>query len=276
MTLLYDRRIRIEVAGLTIEGLRIAFDVERQSDATQNKGKATIYNLAPENEDRVYERADDVRIHAGYPETQALVFDGFSERVQRVREKLSRQTIIKLGDAVRKAGTTAPTLSGETSLSLRGPQPVADIVRAIARDIGLPTGPLDAIPAAATYTNWIYSGQAAAALSTVLKTVGCTWFEDNGVLRVNRPMQAGSGAMPQSDAPTISVSPDSGLLDRPTETDEGAEVTMLLNPAVVVGCRIELESKSLSGAWKVVRLRHNGDNWHTGTFTTWVDLRALQ
>ena len=112
-------------------------------------------------------------------------------------------------------------------------------------------------------------------MSAALRRVGCTWFEDNGKIRINRPRPAGGGAELQADAPTIVLSPESGLIDRPIETDEGAEANMLLNPAVVIGCRIDLESDSLSGSWKVVALKHTGDNWRGGPFRTWVELRAL-
>ena len=83
MTLLYDRRIKVQVAGLTVEDLRVALEIEREADATQNTGTVSIFNLAPENEERVYKRADEIRVSAGYPETIALIYDGHVERVQR-------------------------------------------------------------------------------------------------------------------------------------------------------------------------------------------------
>ena len=273
MALLYDRRIRVNVAGLTIEELRMTFVVERAIDPSQNGGEVVIYNLGRDTETLVYERADTVRIEAGYPQTQALVFDGFAERILRVRERLARQVHIKLGDAVRKAGAQ-PVLSGITTQSIRGPVRVVEVVQRIARDIGLPLGPLDAIPPSATVAHWVYTGPAGPGLTAALRGVGCTWFEADGIIRINRPRLPGR-AMPQSDAPTVQVSRNTGLIDRPIETDDGAEVVMLLNPAVVIGCRIELDSDALKGAWKVVALRHEADNWRGGSFTTWVDLRAL-
>ena len=272
MTLLYRRHIAITVAGLTVTDLRLTFKIERQIDESQNRGIAIIYNLAPENEERVYERAEEITIEAGYPETQALVFEGFVERVQRVRDALARQTRCTLVDRMRK-GDGGDALGGWTSLTLRGPEPVRTIAGLIAADIGIPLGPLDAIPADATYTDWVYSGPGGAALTTLLASVPAVWFEDDGLIRINRPRPPSESGEPQSDAPHVTVSPDTGLLDRPIETAEGAEAIMLLNPRIVIGSRLTLQSTSLSGDYKVVSVRHEGDNWHSQSFRTWVDLR---
>ena len=41
----------------------------------------------------------------------------------------------------------------------------------------------------------------------------------------------------------------------------GAEIRTFLDPRIVLGAQINLESMTLSGSWKVVSLRHSGDNW---------------
>ena len=254
MALLYDRQIIVDVAELTITDPRINFEIERQADETQTTGHVNVYNLSPEHEQRIIDRGEQITIQAGYPETLAQVFDGQVERVTRAREHLAKITRIKLGDMVRSA-KRAKGLSGVTSRSYDGPVTVRQIVRDLAMDLGLPIGPLDAIPEDATETDWVWSGPTGSALRVVLKGVKCTWYEQDGVLRVNRV------GMTQSDAPTIAVSPENGLIDAPIRTDEGAEARMFLNPAVVIGSRIELKSVLISGSWKVIGLRHAGDNW---------------
>lgn len=273
MALLYDRRIRVEVAGLMIEDLRIVFEVEKSVDESQQRGMCTIYNLAPANEELIYKRADTIVIHAGYPATVAQVFKGFVERVQRVRQQLSRQVIMKLGDSVRKGGEQGQVLSGWTSQTLSGPSLVRDIVRLIVRDIGLDVGPMDVIPPDATWNNWVFSGKASVALGVIGRQLGVTWFEDDGVIRFNR--SARTGGTVQADAPTIRLSPMTGLIDRAIATDEGAECVSLLNPAFVLGGRLELESDTLSGSWKIVTIRHTADNWTSGRFQTFLELRPL-
>ena len=262
--LLYGRAIRVEVAGLVISELRISFELDRQIDSTQDRGSVRIYNLRPDHADRIFERAGPITIAAGYPETTAIVFDGQVQRVIRAREHLAHATRIKLGNMVR----AKRRFGGYVSRAYDGPVRVRQIVQDAICAIGLPAGPLDAIPPPATVAECRLSGPADFALNEILKRVGCSWFERDGITRINR------AGMTQADAPTIRVTPENGVIAAPIETDEGAEVRMYLNPLVVLGCIIEIESRTLGGRWKVAGLRHAGDNWQ-GPFETVCDLRLL-
>ena len=265
MVLFYRRQIEVTVAGLTISEPRISVELERSLDRTQDRGRVDIYNLSPGHEQRIYERGGPIQLQAGYPDTLATIFEGEVQRVLRARERLARITRIHVGDQVRQK----VRLSGVTNRSYDGAEPVRQIVRDLASDMGLPVGPLDAIPSGATYTNFYWGGQStAAAMDVILASVKCGWFERDGVIRINRL------GMTQADAPTIMLSPKLGLIDSPIVTDEGSEVRMFLRPEVVLGCVLNLESETLSGGWKVVGMRHEADNWR-GRFETWCDLRSM-
>ena len=267
MAILYQRRIQVEVAGLTITEPRIAVELERSATRTQDRGQCRIYNLSDQHADRIQDRGGQVTIHAGYPETVALLFAGEVQRVIRAREGLSHITRIALGDRVREVSR----LGGVYFVSYLGQVSARQIAMDIINDgLGLEPGPLDAIGPRETVNNFYWGdGPADAALDALLRRLGLTWFEEDGVVRVNRLATA------QSDAPTIMLSPETGLIERPIVTDEGAEVRMFLNARVVLGAIIQLQSGSLDGSWKVVAVRHAADNWD-GTFETFCDLRALE
>ena len=264
MPLLFGRKICVDVAGLTITEPRIVLEVSREIDSTQVQGKVDIYNLSKEHAARIRERGGPIVIAAGYPETVAEVFRGVVQRVLHVRENLAHVTRIMLGDQVRQR------LGGVTVRSYEGAVAVRQIAADIADDLSLPLGPADNIPASATYENFYWTGPADAALSALLASVECHWYEADGVIRINR------AGMVQSDAPVINLSPDTGLVGTPQRTDEGLRVKMLLNPAVVLGCRINLQSSldGATGSWKPVAISHHGDNWQ-GTFLTIAELREL-
>ena len=264
MGVLYRRRIEVEVAGLTISEPRISFEIERQIDNTQAKGTVSIYNLRRENEQQIYDRRGEISIQAGYPDTFAILFEGFVQRVARAREQLAHITRIEVGDTVRRQAT----IGGDFMASYDGPVTIRQIVQAISRAIGVPVGPLDAIPPPATISEFYWHGTASDALDFALRRVECRWFVSDGVIRINRAGEA------QSDAPTIQVSARNGMIGTPIETDEGAEIRMFLNPLVVLGCTLEIESDTVEGRWKVVGLRNTGDNWQ-GSFETFADLREM-
>ena len=265
MSYLYGRRIEVEVAGLEISEPRITVELSREIDDTEDRGHVSIYNLSEENEERIRDRGGPIRIQAGYPGRLGVIFAGAVQRVVRVREDRARITRIAFSDQVH----AAERLGGTFMASLSGPTNVRQLVKDIVtQGLGLDVGPLDLIPADASVTNFWWSGPASGALNAALRSTGVRWFEVDGIVRFNRP------GMAQSDASNVAISPQTGLIDSPVVTDEGAEIRTFLNAAIVPGCVIELESVVLSGRWKVNSMRHSGDNW-SGPFETFCDLRDV-
>ena len=276
MAILFERRVKVEVgglsrtdafvAGVTVEKLRTRFSVERQPDDTQPTCTVQVYNLARSNEERIYQRGGYLRLSAGYPETVALVFEGLIERVTRRRQDLARITEVEAGGAAHSAEVAG-------SISVRdydGDQSIRQIVTDIVTgDMGLKVGPLDAIPAGAMVENFYWVLTSGAALNYLLKRVECTWFDDDGVIRINSPKAA------QVDGALIDLNPDTGLVDAPIVTDEGAEARSLLNPAFKIGSRVNLRSETLTGRYKIIGLVHRGDNWEGTAFESHLDLREV-
>ena len=263
---LYGRRVQVDIAGLTITKPRISGQIERHADSTQTRGGVNIYNLSPYNADRIYERSAEMRVQAGYDVTFATIFEGQAQRISRPRQDLAHITHIAVGDRTR-----APTLlGGVTARAYSGPVRVFEIVTDIVlEDLKLGLGPLTAIDLSWTITNFTWTGRSIDALTTVLRRFDVRWFEDDGLIRVRKVGE------PQSDASTVSVSPRTGLIGAPHATDEGAEAVTFLNPQLKVGGIFELESVTLSGAYRIVALRHDFDNWQGSPFQTYVDLREM-
>ena len=67
----------------------------------------------------------------------------------------------------------------------------------------------------------------------------------------------------------VLISQDTGMINAPEQTDDGLEITCLLNPALQIGGLIKLESiiEYFNGEYKVVKLAHSGDgiggDWHS-------------
>ena len=270
MALLFGRRIQVAVAGLEITDLRINVLIQKQIDSTQDKGTVSVFNLSPEHAQRIYERGGPITVTAGYPETLAIVFEGVVQRVRRERAQLSHITEIQVGDHVHQPDR----LGGWYVQSLAGPIFVRTIAVDIIRNgLEMEHGPLTAIPEFAVWRNgesYYWANRADSALSVLLSTLPgrVTWRAEDGLIQLNR------AGVADQHASTIQVSPDTGLIDRAIETDEGAEARLFLEPRIVLGTVLEIESTGLSGSYKVVGLEHTADNWE-GKFETFCDLRAL-
>ena len=262
---LFRRVVRCEVADRTFDRLKIAFLIERESDETPPAGRIEIFNLAVATEDEVLERGREISLEAGYPETVAEIFRGRVEKVSRLRSGTSRITAID----VTSEAQAPDRLGGVTSHSFGGEVPIRQIVTDMAGDLGLGITGLENIPGDATASNWVWSLSTAAGLTVILNRVECTWYEDDGEIRVNKIGKASAGAG------DLEVDAFSGLIGVPTFTDEGASITTLLNPLVRVGTQVTVRSKTVDGVWKVASMAHVGDNW-TGPFQTRMSLRSLE
>ena len=267
MGLLYKRGIKVDVAGLSVTDLRIHFTLERQADPTQDKGSVDIYNLGNSEARQIEDRGREIIIQAGYDGVLDLVFQGSVQRVIRTREKQAFITRIELGDQVFSKSILAGIWQG----SYAGAQNTRSIARTIITEgMGLTPGPLMAIPAGHTTTDFQAVGSNAAAnLIDLLRPIGVTFYEEDGTIRVKDNREA------QADSSRIFVSPSTGLIDRPVVTDEGAEVRVFFNPKIRLGGQVELESEELSGLWKVDGLRHFMDNWESKGSETFCDLRRI-
>ena len=262
MGLIYLRQIKTSVAGLEITDLRQAVTITKKSNATQNRGALTIWNLSPQNETRIEERGDEISIEAGYPDTLALLVEGTVQRVVRTRERTARICRITIGDKL----VGIPSEGG-------GDNSVGGITRS------------DICRAPARFTDFVWAGfPSTGALRALLdgsepSLAGVNWFESDGLIRFgpqarNAP-NSGGGQQTQTDAPTIMLSPQTGLIESPVETDEGLQVRCFMDPAIQVGCTVELESEAVNGSFKCVALRHTGDNW-TNDFTSNLELREME
>ena len=303
------------MAGLSITHPRITVTVERVGDQSESVGEVSIFNLSPEHAQSIYERGDAIVVQAGYPSTVATIFAGIVQRPTKGRSGLAHITHLRLGDTVRAparlggvtmrsydgvarirdiaidfvrdifrvptqqeldelqaAGRVSISLSIDDFLRALNPVNIIDAFRGGGSDafsFNFHLGPLDAIPSDATVSNYSYSGPSTNGLTALLKTVDCGWYEDDGAIRFRRV------GRPQVDGVTITVTPETGLVGVPRETDDGAEALMFLNPQVHKGDTLDLRSDALTGTYHIVALRHNADNW-SGPFTTWVDLRPME
>ena len=200
-----------------------------------------------------------------------MIFEGEAQRIRRAREGLAFVTRIQLGDRVNEV----QKLSGSYNRSWAGHASVREIaVSIISEGLGLLAGPLTHIPEDATFNNFYWAGgPAAAALTALLRPLGLTWFEEDGVVRVHAPGKA------QSDGPRIRITPETGLIGSPITTDEGAELRVFLDGRITLGSIVDVESGKgrdrFEGKFKVVGLRHVADNWEASSFVTHAELRPL-
>ena len=272
MSIIWERSIVVEVADLTITEPKIEIDLKREVSSTPVTGSVAIYNLSEEHEHQIYERGRDLTISAGYGGRPSVLFDGVVQKVERERAELRRITRVTLGGKL----AAVDTLSGISIRSYDRPTAIRTIARDIIADLnrGKPSsarfslGPLDALPADEERP-WAVSASVSTALDLLVRGIrDVNWYEEDGTIYFSMAKQEIAGGE------TIALSPETGLLETPTVTDEGARCKAFLLPRARLGAKLELESAALSGTYKIVSLLHRGDNWD-GELMTELELREL-
>lgn len=295
--LLYGRRIAVEVAGLVIRDLRIAFRVNRQADGSPPNGLVRVWNLKRENATLVRDHGAGIVVSAGYGENVGVVLDGTVERATPVRETVDRVTTIEVTGKV----VSPAVLAGVTTRSYGRPVSLRTAITDVVSDLGLSLGSLDPVPADENLPGaWSWSGRSDSALTLLCRQVGLTWWDDDGVIRFSTFGRRDPGV------PAIRLSRETGLVGSPSSTvrlvrrggrrpsgraaaiaqltgeGAGTEPTVeevesgtassLLDHRARIGSRLDIESDTLTGEWVVVGLRHRGDN-RRGSFVTDYSLR---
>lgn len=278
--------------GLSIKDLRVQFEIEKTVESAPNEAKIKIFNLTPEHEAQIKEEFDDVILNAGYKDNVSMIFRGNIQHVYRYRDKNDTITEIVASDGDkdhRLATINATFAAGSTHLDIV--DAAVDSFQGVGNTM---KGPIS-VPAKVYLRGKVVSSNSRAALDNVSKECGVNWSIQDGELH----MIGVDEYLPDN---TIVINKNTGMLGSPTVTEKGVEVRLLLNPLLKVNCQVELDKSSINekpqgagadkngeggkrksqpdgskredetGLYKVLNLKHKGDNRSNDWFSTIVCL----
>lgn len=283
IVILWKRAIQVLAAGLAIRELRIIVSLRRETDQPTT-GSVQIMNLRPEHQRRLTQlvkNEERLIILAGHSGRLEQMFDGLPKEVGNERQRTEVVTRIRVG-SMHGAAETAVTgwisnttwQSGTTLISF-----VTDIINdfLVVRDeerritdVFLTIGDTSLLTGKTLSTKVTATGRSATGvMREVLAEHELTWSENDGVIEFSQANQVSGG----QSAP-IFLSRNTGLLYLPIPTDEGVDAVSLLQPRARLGGTVVIQSKRLSGRYRIVGVQHNADNW-TGRFHTHFRMRAF-
>lgn len=265
--------------GLSIKDLRVQFEVEKTVESAPNEAKIRIFNLTPENEEKIKEEFDEVILNAGYKDNIGMIFRGNIQHVYRYREKTDTITEIVASDGdkdYRLATINTTFAAGSTNLD------IIDAAIDSFQGVGDTNRGTIAVPAKVYLRGKVVTSNSRAALDNVSKECGINWSIQNGEL----DMIGVDDFLPD----VVVINKDTGMLGSPTVTDKGIEVRCLMNNLLRVNGRVELDRSSINekpkgkgadkngeggkrqtqpdgskredatGLYKILNLKHKGDN----------------
>lgn len=252
--------IIINPGGISLHELKIAFTVTKGISSTQNSASIRIWNLSEQTRYALGKELDDITLEAGYyPPTGGnnvgIIFSGQIRDPVHTREGNDIVSELSCGDGDRAfrnstIGKTYPKGSSAKDV-------VEDIYKELEKE-GVRRGewkfPEDMPPFKRPYT---VCGTCKRELDTLGRGKDFYWSVQNGVMEVI----PGNGFV----GGVVTLSPESGLIDTPSITDNGVKAKALLNPEIRPNRRVQIISQTLEmnaqdSMYRVGECTYSGDN----------------
>lgn len=275
MALLFQRGCSVTVAkpdgfftqkpnAVVISDLRIQFHVEKTIGEEPNRCDVTVTNLAEGTRGQVVAKPLYVRLDAGYDGSLERLFTGDLLWGSSAKTGADWETTLQLRDGDRAFRYA------RVSRSYRGGVSARDAIVEAGRAMGLtvklsPTA--DRELRAQFASGLTLAGTAAGELSRLLAPFGMSWSIQDGRLQILRAdeLRADQAVVVSEDTGMIGV-PELGAPIRKGGRPV-ALVKMQLYPRVTPGGKVRIESRTVRGTFKALRVSHTGDThgipWET-------------
>lgn len=277
--ILFGRRYRVIVgtncSGLDVSQLRCTFNIEKSMAETANYSEITIYNLSPQTENTIIKTGHRVILEAGYEGSQyGLIFDG--DIVQPLRDKEDgttyRLTLVSQdGDkflnggiinSSYRAGQTPRTIASEVTSKATNSIELASISENL-EDKKLARGK-------------VVFGLARDYLHQIANTEQAAFYVNDGKVNIIKATDLPTGRV-------IDLSPTTGLVGTPEQTEDGIKAKCLLNPLLNLNSFVHIDNSFIrlqkasrdsqlkqldyDGVYRIIKLIHTGDTrgntWYT-------------
>jgi len=271
---LYGRRYKLiigtsETSGIEVTSLRCTFTVEKSMSSDPNPSIIQIFNLSANTQNNILTNGTRVIIEAGYVGPQyGLIFDGDIVRSMKRGEASTN----KITELIAQDGDVFLN-SGFISVSYAAGQTSEDVIKGMAgiadpdMSVGSLSGNLKGTQLARGKAMF---GQPKDYARNIAKGEGALFYVCDRKINLVKPM----------DLPTdeiISLTPASGLIGTPEQTDDGVKARCLLNPLLNLNKLVHIDNGLVqqdakagalsTGVYKIISLKHIGDtrgqDWYT-------------
>lgn len=253
---LFGRKWRVTVGSLQSEDLDIRFKIRRTLQRNAGTCELDVYNLTESHRNEIRDAANPiVRVEAGYKDGMSMLFQGNERKTMLPRDGADWIAKITAGDGVNAIRTARGSRSFGPGTQLR------EVVSYLADAMGVGVGntneaianaSLDQLTAVFPRGTAIH-GPAAQELTTILRSAGIEWSIQEGVLQL----------LPQGGAlnrEAVLLKPETGLIGVPVvEKAKIVKAQALLIPDLVPGRLARIESKTITGTYRIQAAEYAGD-----------------
>jgi hypothetical protein len=250
--------------------LKIRFDITKTNNREANSGQLEIWNLKESSRTLLQPEGQEIIIKAGYVDSLAQIFRCDSQRTVNIKESVEWRTVLELGDGTKELKQK------RINKSFRAPQSPGAVLKEAAKELGLDIGNLEeqirtggARSILKEFVSGVtLSGKASDVLDEIASSLGLNYSVQDKKLQV----LPSRGTL---NNPTIKLSVETGMIGSPQIGEEGTvAAASLLDPRMVPGQKVEVDSLVVSGEFVVQEVRHVADTWGH-EWTTELELDPL-
>lgn len=264
--------------GLEYTGLRTTFKVTRSRQKQPNTATITLTNLAPSSRALISKPNNRLTLAVGYSGSRRILFKGDLARVTPKKSGANYDLEIECADGL-KAFTTA-----RLDTSFKPGVDFGTVIDQVVTSLGVGKGQILGINRSDVLKGGIsLSGLVRNSLDKLTARQNLEWsIQDNNLQIIPR-----GGA---KSGPAILLNSSTGLIGNATKTmilradvlkpkdgiqqQSGINVQCLLNPLIVPGCFVKVESREVNGLHRVEKVEHHGDT-RGGDWFSDVEAQAI-
>ena len=241
--------------GLTIEGLRITFDVDSSTESTPNPAKISVYNLKKSTRSLLEAKGTRIILEAGYVNQRGIIWQGDVTKVRNKKDGPAMVTEIDGADGDNAYRNSRIERSFPPGTSTRA------VIQALADEMGFPVASFDNVPNTSYARGITLSGLVRKQMDDICAKNDLDWWiqdETIQIVLISKPTKDG----------TILISPKTGLIGSPYKTDKGIEFKCMILPKLKPGRAVKIESKDYNGFYKLLKVKPKGDSTQSDYYST--------
>lgn len=273
---LYGRRYRCIIdtgsgKAFDVSELRCTFEFVKSAYFEANQSVITIYNLNPDDENKLIKSGQRIIFEAGYNGDQyGKIFEG--NIIQPLRSKENgvdfKLTLISMdSDRYVTYGLVGVSLVAEQSMRDAVSSCVSRAGLLTRQNYGQQTG-IIADQRISYPRGKVMFGSPTYYLNQIAKSMNASYYNEDGVVNIVSPKEL-------SDNEIFDLSPDSGLIGSPLQTEYGISCSCLLNPRMKINSLFHLDNSKIeghrytpgqpvrpldtAGIYRVIKITHKGD-----------------
>jgi hypothetical protein len=231
-----------QAQALVISDLRFTFQIQNAVEQTPNIAMVRVYNLSEDKVRMLTKNVDEfntLRLQAGYEHSFGTIFQGTIKQFRKGKEG-NVDTYLDIyaadGDLGYNFGVVNQTLEAGCS--------VADEVRSISKQMGNTDVPQHALDVSENMGGILPRGKVLWGLgrdrlSEVCNSGNVNWSLQQGQLTLVEL----DGYLPGT---AVQLNSQTGMIGQPEATDNGIEITCLLNPLIRIGGRVQINNADIN------------------------------